>query len=444
MRTHLKWFFFATAMVSLSSHLGAVTGPETSGVGTSAAAQEGSKASAAKKATARQQMRIKLGPLQTGPQAQNPAAASVQMTITSTLQQQRQAADAEAAQMKLGIRTQAKPASKTANTKATAAQPTTLLKTTPSGMLGPEKTMDSPVVSPAHAPQFSDTALVCARDSTMRILTVSGKSQPATFTSDDRFNFYTIAGCSFGNPGPNAKVWIYYQNTFHEQFQVQQWNENGIQLNLPPNLRGLLDQDNLTLVVQRADGQQATKGGFKFHAARETRKLASFPRNQFSLWQLTLNDTSHLVPIYVSPSSNSLLPNVGEAGIPGYMAEVYWTCTNCLATTRKFNNLDMQGNEDVWQFKTLQPGFVLQNAGLAYRPISCGGAKVDTQGTFGAKIVGNELHVQWQGQTCVEDCGGGGLTSADCFTGDAGSDYVVWAFVTGPRGVDPWTGKPVQ
>jgi hypothetical protein len=115
-----------------------------------------------------------------------------------------------------------------------------------------------------------------------------------------------------------------------------------------------------------------------------------------------------------------------------------------LPGTHIFNKVYMQSNEDVWQFKTLQPGFMLQNAGLAYRPIDCGGTKVETEGAFGAKIVGNELHVQWQGQTCVEDCGGGGLTGTDCFTGAAGSDYVVWAFVIGPRGVDPWTGKPTQ
>lgn len=449
MRSYLTWIVLSTAICNsgLSARLAAreISSPETS----AATGQQGGKALPAVQTTVRKKAKVKLGPLQVGPQVQNPAAAGAQMTMTSTLQQQRQASDAEAAQMKLGIRTQAKTAAKTSNKAAvtqpaTTAQPTTLLKSTSPGMLGPEKTQDLQVQNMARVPQFSDIALVCGHDPTMRILGVSGKAQPATFTSDDRFNFYTITGCSFGNSGPSAKVWVYYQNTFHEQFQIQQWSDNGIQLNLPPNLTGLLDQDNLTLVVQRADGQQATKVGFKFWAAREARKLASFPRNQFSLWGLTLNNTKELAPVYVSPSSNSVLPTVDVPGIPGYMAEVYWTCQTCIASTHSFNENLMQSNEDVWQFKTLQPGFLLQNAGLAYRNIDCGGAKVITQGNFGTTIVGNELHVQWQGQTCVEDCGGGGFNSTDCFTGAAGSDYVVWAFVMGPRGVDPWTGKPVQ
>src|SRR6516165_729246 len=109
MRAHLKCILPAIAIygLSLTAHLAALANPETPGAG-SATTQEGSKASPARKATTSRQTKIKLGPLQTGPQAQNPAAAGAQMTIISTLQEQRHAADTEAGQMKLGLHTQTK------------------------------------------------------------------------------------------------------------------------------------------------------------------------------------------------------------------------------------------------------------------------------------------------------------------------------------------------
>jgi hypothetical protein len=152
----------------------------------------------------------------------NPAAVGAQTAVIAVLQKQRRAADVEAAQMKVGIRTEAKPASASTGNRASASKSVTSQKATP-GMLGPEKTMDSPgSISTQTPPQFSGTALVCANDPTMRILTVSGESYPATFTSDAQYNFYTIAGCSFGDPGPNSKVYIYYQNTFRQDFQIQE------------------------------------------------------------------------------------------------------------------------------------------------------------------------------------------------------------------------------
>jgi hypothetical protein len=153
-------------------------------------------------------------------------------------------------------------------------------------------------------------------------------------------------------------------------------------------------------VVQRADGKEATKGGFKFYAARETKFLSYFPRNQFSLYQFTLNDTSHLVPQYESPSQ-----------VPKYAADVLWECTDCFAKIRRFDNVYMQGNEDVWQLRNLQPGFVVETYGMGYRDLQCGDDQLHTEGAFGMKMVGNELHAQWQGQTWVVDGCGGGLSA---------------------------------
>jgi hypothetical protein len=395
--------------------------------------------------------KIKLGRLQASPQIMNPAAATADTPVTGALQKQRQAADVEAAQIRLGIRStgqkeipavQSQPMSATAGSRISTPGAATA-HTNSRQPVGPGKPQDvsgNPAPLARTAPA-SSLVLACTADPTMRIATVSGELHGATFSTDPRYNFYTITGCSFGDPGPYAKVYIYYQNTFHQEFQIQQWNDNGITLNLDPNLTGVLDQHNLTLVVQRADGKQATKSGFNFYAARATLRLTSFPRDQFALWQLTLTDVSHLAPEYASPSAIGT-PDGGQPGIPGYAAEVFWTCGNCFAKKGNFNNVYMQGNQDVWKLERLQPGFAVRSYGMAHRDLDCSGySGMDREGSFGMKLVGNELHAQWQGQTCVNN-GCGGFDQIDCFA-YSGSNYLINIELMGPRGVDPWTGKPL-
>src|SRR5215469_4181322 len=82
---------------------------------------------------------IELGPLQAGPQVAT-AATGPETAIIAVLQRQRQNADAEAAQMKLGIHPLAKTTP--ATTDRSASNAVTLNKSTP-GTIGPEKTMGS-------------------------------------------------------------------------------------------------------------------------------------------------------------------------------------------------------------------------------------------------------------------------------------------------------------
>lgn len=443
MRNHIAWILTAVTLFGLGVAPQQTAAAELNSDGSQVSAQNenGRAAKAATKAP----VKVKLGPLQASPQIVNPAASGSNAAIIAVLQRQKQGADAEAAQMKLGIHPAGQtgvPAGPSQTMSAAGPSRTGGPATAPAPITGTASTKGSaasanPAVMHVQAPSL---AIVCGHDPTMRVVTVSGQAGPATFTSDPQYNFYTITGCSFGDAGPNAKAWIYYTDQFHQDFQIQEWNDNGIKLNLNPNLRGLLDHDNLTLVVQRADGKQATKSGVKFHAARETQKLTIFPRDQFALWQFTMSDTSHLSPQYASPSSVGT-PDGGQPGVPGYAAEVFWTCSNCGAVKGRFVNTYMQGEEDVWKLEKLQPGFVLESYGLGHRDLDCSGfAGIQKEGSFGLKLVGNDLHAQWQGQTCINNaCGGFG--QPDCFD-YSGSNYFMNINVSGPRGVDPWTGKP--
>jgi len=383
-------------------------------------------------------LKIKLGPAKTSSIVKNPRAVQADAAIIAVLDKQRQAAAVEASQMiKTGVRPAgltagpSQPMSATGGSGAQATMPATIQKAPIPGNIPPGTASDvqgNSIASLTHASQVQTIALPCAQDSTMRIFNVSGEFYPATFTPDAKYNFYTITGCSFGDPGPNSKVYIYYQDTFHQEFQIQEWNENGIKLNLDPSLSGLLDHDNLTLVVQRSDGKQATKSGFKFYAARATTRLTRIPSASFSLNHFVLNQTSNLSPpLYTSPSSPSVAPRIS-----GWTAEVEWSS----------DDLTMDPGEDIYQFKQLQPGFSADSAQMTWVNLDCGDYQfVNLGGNFDLQWVGDDLHATWQAQYCKPiNCGGAFQT--DCFVSPPSSNYAVNVWATGPRGVDPWTGNP--
>jgi hypothetical protein len=385
---------------------------------------------------------------QQGQKITNPKAGLQDSAIIAVLRKQSAAATAEAAQMKLSIR----PA-------GFQPQPSTLMSASGSGgMLRPASTAQ-PVASTAIVPatpgssnrygtmspgMIPGTALQCGRDPAMRILTVNGGPNAAVFTQDatNNFNFYTITGCSFGNPGPNAKAYIYYQGTFHENLEIQQWSENFIALNVDPNLAGVDDQSNVTLVIQRDDGQQATKGGYKFYAARNTVLLPQIPKKDFSLDQFRPDQSviQSWKPTYTSASSGSVTPN-----LPDLSAEVHWD----IATDA---NGSVLGGKDNYDFSAIHSTFVLDSAVLEWRSLSCTDPNYNqfktSSDNWGIDWSGNSgLQVNWQGQVCQPtpgSCGGGGIFQTDCFVNSPESNYGVDVWVTGPRGLDPWTGKPLS
>jgi hypothetical protein len=387
--------------------------------------------------------RVGLSPSKHSQKITNPNAALHDTAIIAVLRKQRQAADVETAQLKLGIRPVAinlgpqQAMSETMGGRVARA-PAPVQSTVPAGTNSPGGSSHLPVAAPVNLLQ--NLALTCGHDPTMRILTVSGGPQPAIFTQDVKYDFYTITGCSFGDPGPNSKAYIYYQGTFHQDFQIQEWSDNWIKLSLDPSLKGVDDQDNLTLVVQRADGKQASKSGFKFYAARETILLSNIPRQYFGLDRFRPDQalTNNWQATYTSPSSASVTPN-----LPGITAEVHWDLSYV-------SDESVSGGMDLYDFSNLHPTFVLDSAWMEWRDIACSDSNpklavsptnwgIDWYGPSGIKVT-------WQGQQCNpvpgQSCGTGWPVKTDCFSGQPESNYGINVWVTGPRGLDPWTGKP--
>ncbi len=380
-----------------------------------------------------------LGQPKQGRKITNPNAALRDSTIIAVLQKQRQAADAEAAALRSNIRPQANLQTQPSQVMmATGAPRNGAPGTTKNALREGSGSSGKPgsfgIVTPA---QLQSIPLMCGNDPTFRILNVSGQPSPATFTQDSKYNFYTITGCSFGDGGANAKVYVYYQGTFHLDFQIQEWSENGIKLSLDPNLKGVNDHDNLTLIVQRADGKQASKNGFKFYAARDTLLLTQIPRPYFSLDHFRSDDaiTKDWKPNYTSGSSASVVPN-----LPGLSAEVHWDLAG--------SGENPPAGDDLYDFSKLQQNFSLDSALLEWRDLSCTDQSfnhfVTSSNNWAVDWSGNSgIRVTWQGQQCNNTPGScGGAFQGDCFVGGAESNYGLNVWVTGPRGIDPWSGKP--
>jgi hypothetical protein len=288
---------------------------------------------------------------------------------------------------------------------------------------------------------MSTTAVTCAHEPGMAILNVSGSSFPATFTPIQQYNFYTISGCSFGNIGPNAKVYIYKGATFREEFKIEEWHDNWINISLNPNLAGLLDQDNLTLVVQRADGQQASKGGYKFYAAREKQMLAEIPGRFFGLDKFNPVNMSGWRDTYNSPPSR----NDGY-GFGRMSAEVQWIDLNMGFMSGPFDTANApHAGTDIYDLNKLQPGFVPTDAYVQWQSVDCSvsSGTMVTAGQYSLQWQnGNQLWVTWQGQNC-RNMRCGGAFQGDCFEQPL-ANYGLNVWVEGPKDIDPWTGRPTK
>ena len=384
---------------------------------------------------------IRLSAPQQSRKITNPNVGMQNSQIIAVLQKQTQAAEGEIAAMKLslrpaGVQVGSEPSRVMAATGSDG--PSTGSAPAQANLLaGNTASAGHTSIGAVLPAQFQNLAITCSHDPTLRVLTVSGGQSSTVFTQDAKYNFYTISGCSFGDPGPNAKAYIYSQGTFRQNFQIEQWSDNWIKLSIDQNLTGIDDQSNVTLVIQREDGKQASKDGYQFYAARETILLPKIPQSDFSLNRFRPDNsvTNSWTPTYTSGSSAGVVPN-----LPGLSAEVQWTLTTD-------PNGTLVGGSDIYDFSHLHSTFALQNALMEWEDLSCDGDYqfAGSNNNWGIDWYGNAgVQVTWQGQTCNPKPGScGGSFQGDCFVGPPESNYGVDVWVTGPRGIDPWTGKPV-
>ncbi len=198
----------------------------------------------------------------------NPKASAQKSSLLAGLSTQKQGADADLLTAK-------------------SAGPAAKLTPTPSLVVAAPKTNITPAKNLAKAPP-TGAAKYAVMPATsqingcvlsqgqMAIGAVAGQLHiPLQFTPISQYNLYSIHGCNFGDSKPGVAAWIYGLG-FREDFQIEAWTDQLVVLKLDDNISGVLDQDNLQLVVHRADGKEVQAGGFKFYAARDENVLLMY------------------------------------------------------------------------------------------------------------------------------------------------------------------------
>ena len=148
---------------------------------------------------------------------------------------------------------------------------------------------------------------------------VNNVTSGASFSPDTQYNAYIIDGCNFGSDPGAVHLFGAFNNPSQMTFSIDSggWNDQQLYLHLNPNISGELDNNNVTLVIQRADGVTSHIGGFKFVAARDTQNpflLTYVPQAVVTLGpSLPLNSgqsfgtgSSNLSSLYVGRSAQKL------------------------------------------------------------------------------------------------------------------------------------------
>lgn len=286
--------------------------------------------------------------------------------------------------------------------------------------------------------QLHNSTLACSMmGGQMRVATING-SAPPTFrglylTPDADYNLYTLNGCNFGAAGPNNKAWIYGKN-LHGDFQIQFWNDNQIAMTLDPRLSGVLDQDNVSLVLQGVNGQQTKIDGLKFYAARSRQStlLSSIPTN----W----------VNLSPTPGNHFYSPVVANQ----YVAS---SAVGSSAAVYRYQGHKFSPGGDDYDLSHLAPGWgvgaALQGPAVqlfTYPVEGCPGIVTyhEVFGAFHAHWTPHQVHVDWADSTCTSfvppPCG-----IVGCYSNDQTvSAYALKIYINGPRCTDPYKGVPDQ
>ena len=378
--------------------------------------------------------------------------------------------------MKVGIRSVASAASVRAPAAATFQGSTTVQN------LGPETTQSEKgnlASSIVHSPAFRSIALTCATDPTPRIIQLSGGEGHGILTPEAKYNLYTITGCSFGPSDPGNSAYIFGVNGFKANLNVDFWSDNGITVHLDPWLAGVLDQDNVSLVVAPIGKQPFNESGYKFYAARgmpgpdgndQEVQLAynSMPQSMMAL----SNVSKFLVGVDQLPANaTSRFPSFSFQGTPvmGWVfryayghKDLTLPAADCFINDIPYNDdnfcLDTvetsdpwKPEPDTWDLSKLAPGFAMSSYELFYEDTDakqlCSAWDSEYQratalgSAWDSNFTPNQIVVSWLGYLCLEE-ENAAVNYRDEMTAQSSYGLAVW--VLGPRCVEPWSGQKDQ
>ena len=403
--------------------------------------------------------------------ASNPRLAQQNSEIIAVLEKQHQAATQESSEMKVSFRSASSSASLTRVPAANAFKGGTSVQA-----IGPEKTQGAQGgISSAvtHAPFLNNVVLTCTNDPTPRILRVGGGQGPGVFTPEAKYNLYSIVGCSFGQSQSGNSAYIFGLNGFKANLNIDFWSENGITVHLDSYLAGVLDQNNVTLVVSPAGKQQIQLSGMRFYAARGmpgsdgSDQEVQLAYNSLPQSSVTLAYPTSPVVIgwnQVPSNAKSQFPSFSFSGTPVVNWVFRYAYGHSDPTNPCFINDVHYGLDtcqwyfsqnhagiDRWDFSKLAPGFAISSYNIYYETTDpstmCGAwddeASGDKDGLAGEWTFDldtkNFISVTWPIYYCHDREEFGSRINKQVL-----SSYGLAVWVMGPRCVDPWSGRQDQ
>lgn len=373
-----------------------------------------------------QQLRERLagnlrGSSKMGPGINNPLASN--SSVIATLRGQKQAADAEINQLRVAAAALLAGGGPARTSDANIGR-----QANPSPLVG------KPAVAGGKPAPGSPSGAAASQCLQPHIDTVSGQGSGVLFSPVPDFNLYTIKGCGFsGKPGN-----IYLEGPFAaKRIQLlfpspKDWSDTFIIAMLDPQLAGESDHDNVTLVIEPPGGTPMKKPGFRFYAARETVLLQTIPRAVVQFSGPPPFNSGQPVPA-------GDLPAVNDGFYSGYFTpftHLAWQSPQTPPATLQVVRvlLISEGNfqglapaSDFFDFGGLAPGFHPDSMRLDH--VLDGSHSCPKLGDWNAGWDGNNIRVSWG----VWRCGLEDLAVADI------AIYQLSVWVTGPRGVDPWS-----
>lgn len=428
---------------------------------------------------------VRLAPPRALRRITNSHLAQQDAALIEALREQRQLADQRTAQMRLAVGSATKISTNgTVSRSHTVAPNVQTRASAPRQQIGPERTEDESGTSGFHIANrhyAEPLVILCAQDPASRIVYA-----PKVFTPEAKYNSYSIGGCGFGPSANGNAAYIFGADGFRENLAVDFWSEHGITAHLNPALTDILDQKNITLVVAPSGKQEMKISGLSFYAARQESLLGydSLPQSQVSLRESGAYIAGHFeqTPVPQLNASYDQIPSNAASQFSSFSFQgtpvagwvfryayghydngADWDCyINDVHSVgpstviegpcmNYFNYLyyATEGGVDVWTFP-LAPGFEISSFQLYYEDTdarSLCGAWDEVSHKDG--LVGrwdfnlavapmNTIMVNWPAYYCTDEEG----APVNRVNTQYQSTYGLAVWVTGPRGIDPWTGKP--
>ncbi len=218
---------------------------------------------------------------------------------------------------------------------------------------------------------------------------------------------YSFLGCNFGSqPGQLSLVGPFKRSKI--PFNIANWTDQRITAALDLSVSGEPDQNNnVTFVLTRADGQRLELDGNGFYARRTSITLSAVPQGWVTL--ATIRDASGAV---LTPEYQTATPTTSSATVGRYSANSFGAGQDVF----DLSHINSQFTIDSMQLLKVSGQSVCITSEVAY-----------VAGAISAQWDGENIRVTSEGTTCQ-----GTTIGAAAF-----SLYTLQVQVTGPAGLDP-------